>query len=65
MSMLKKIQRGRAPKPPRILMYGVEGIGKSTVGSQAPKPDYPRSESENQTGLGAHTRLSNCCRMHD
>ncbi len=44
MSMLKKIQRGRASKPPRILIYGVEGIGKSTVGSQAPKPIFIQTE---------------------
>ena len=38
MSLLAKIERGRASKPPRVLLYGVEGIGKSTFGSQAPKP---------------------------
>jgi len=43
-SMLKKIQRGRASKPPRILLYGVEGIGKSTFGSQAPKPIFVQTE---------------------
>jgi len=44
MSMLADIQRGRASKPPRILLYGVEGIGKSTFGSQAPKPIFIQTE---------------------
>lgn len=44
MSLLAKIERGRASKPPRILLYGVEGIGKSTFGSQAPKPVFIQTE---------------------
>lgn len=44
MSMLDAIQHGRTPKPPRILAYGVEGIGKSTFGSQAPKPVFIQTE---------------------
>jgi AAA domain len=44
MSMLKRISSGRTPKPPRILCYGVEGIGKSTFGSQAPKPIFIQTE---------------------
>jgi hypothetical protein len=31
-------------KPPRILVYGTEGIGKSTFGSQAPKPIFVQTE---------------------
>lgn len=44
MSSLSRIQRGRMSKPPRILCYGVEGIGKSTFGSQAPKPIFIQCE---------------------
>ena len=44
MSVLATIQRGRAAKPPRILLYGVEGIGKSTFGSQAPNPVFVQTE---------------------
>ncbi len=44
MSLLANIQRGRTSKPPRILCYGVEGIGKSTFGSQAPKPIFIQTE---------------------
>jgi AAA domain len=43
-SMLTTIQRGRTSKPPRILVYGTEGIGKSTFGSQAPKPIFIQTE---------------------
>jgi hypothetical protein len=42
--MLEKVQRGRASKPPRILCYGVEGIGKSTFGSQSPNPVFIQTE---------------------
>jgi hypothetical protein len=42
--MLAKVERGRTSKPPRILLYGVEGIGKSTFGSQAPKPIFIQTE---------------------
>ena len=44
MSMLEKVQRGRTPKPPRILCYGPEGEGKSTFGSQADKPIFVQTE---------------------
>ena len=43
-SVLESIQRGRQPKPPRVLLYGVEGIGKSTFGSEAPKPIFIQTE---------------------
>lgn len=44
MSMLKHLQRGRASKPPRVLCYGPEGVGKSTFGSQTPKPVFIQTE---------------------
>ena len=44
MSLLARVQRGRTPKPPRILLYGVEGIGKSTFGSQTSKPIFIQTE---------------------
>jgi hypothetical protein len=42
--MLSKLQRGRSAKPPRILCYGIEGVGKSTFASQAPKPVFIQCE---------------------
>jgi hypothetical protein len=37
MSLIDRIKKGPAYKPRRILLYGVEGIGKSTWASQAAK----------------------------
>ena len=48
MSMLSRIQRGQALQPPRIVIYGTEGIGKSTFGAQTPKPIFIPTED----GLG-------------
>ena len=36
MTMLANIQRGKTPRPPRLLVYGTEGIGKSTFAASAP-----------------------------
>lgn len=44
MSLLTRVQRGRTPKPPRLLVYGTEGIGKSTFAGQAPKPIFVQTE---------------------
>ncbi|MBX3433289.1 MAG: ATP-binding protein [Pirellulales bacterium] len=44
MSLLSAIQTGRTPKPPRVLCYGGEGIGKSTFGSQTPQPIFIQCE---------------------
>ncbi len=48
MGLLQQIQAGRAPMPPRIMVYGTEGIGKSTIASRAPKPIFVQTED----GLG-------------
>ncbi len=44
MSLLSQVLRGRASKPPRVLLYGVEGIGKSTFGALAPNPIFIQTE---------------------
>jgi hypothetical protein len=44
MSLLAQIQRGRMAKPPRILVHGTAGVGKSTFASQAPKPIFVQCE---------------------
>jgi hypothetical protein len=44
MSLMARVQRGRTPRPPRILIYGTEGIGKSTFASQSPKPIFVQTE---------------------
>ena len=35
---LASIKRGVSDTPPRILIYGVQGIGKTTLGANAPSP---------------------------
>jgi hypothetical protein len=44
MSLLASIQRGRTPKPPRLVVYGTEGIGKSTFAAGAPNPVFIPTE---------------------
>lgn len=46
---LKSIQKNTALAAPRIMLYGVEGIGKTTFASNAPDPIYICTED----GLGS------------
>jgi len=46
---LKSILKNEAMRAPRIMIYGVEGIGKSTFGAGAPNPIYILTED----GLGS------------
>jgi hypothetical protein len=48
---LKSIQRNTALAPPRIMLYGVEGIGKSTFAANSPNPIFILTED----GLGSLT----------
>ncbi len=48
MGMLDSIKTGREARPPRIMIYGSEGVGKSTFGASAPKPVFIQTED----GLG-------------
>jgi len=48
MSMLDTIQNGKEARPPRIMLYGQEGVGKSTYGAKSPKPIFIQTED----GLG-------------
>ncbi|HEX5137383.1 MAG TPA: ATP-binding protein [Planctomycetota bacterium] len=40
----ESIRKGRGYSPDRILLYGVEGIGKSSFASEAPKPIFIAAE---------------------
>lgn len=40
----KLVIKGRQPSPPRILVYGMEGIGKSTFGANCPNPFFIATE---------------------
>ncbi|HBG28368.1 MAG: hypothetical protein A2Y10_08690 [Planctomycetes bacterium GWF2_41_51] len=44
MSVLEQIRTGKQPSPPRLLLYGTEGIGKSTFAAQAPNPIFIPTE---------------------
>lgn len=44
MGYLASITTGLTPMPPRILIYGTEGVGKSTFAASAPKPIFIQTE---------------------
>ena len=44
MSLLENIKSGKQPMPPRIEVYGVEGIGKSSLAASAPKAVFVPTE---------------------
>jgi hypothetical protein len=44
MRLLSRVQRGRTRRPPRLLLYGIEGIGKSTWAAGARKPIFVQTE---------------------
>lgn len=48
MSLLETIALGRENKPPRLFVYGQEGVGKSSFGAAAPNPVFVQTED----GLG-------------
>ena len=48
MGLMQQIQSGRSAAPPRMLVYGTEGIGKSTLAAHAPNPIFVQTED----GLG-------------
>ena len=48
MGLIQQIQSGRTSSPPRIMVYGTEGIGKSTLAARAPQPVFVQTED----GLG-------------
>lgn len=41
---LAAVTRGTLDRPPRVVLYGVEGIGKSTFGADAPAPIFLGAE---------------------
>jgi len=44
MTLMERIHTGRRHTPPRLLIYGTEGIGKSTTAAQAPSPIFIPTE---------------------
>jgi len=50
-SLLETIITGKTFEPPRILLYGPEGIGKTTFGASAPAPIFiPTEDGQSQVG---------------
>ena len=45
---LSDIRKGKRPAPDRVLVYGPEGIGKTTFGAHAPKPIFLSAEDGNR-----------------
>ena len=43
-NLLDSITTGRQPQPPRIMIYGSEGVGKSTFAASSPKPVFVQTE---------------------
>ena len=43
-NLLESITRGKVQQPPRAMIYGPEGIGKSTFAASAPKPIFIQTE---------------------
>lgn len=41
---LAKVVRGKLVKPPRVLIYGIEGVGKSSFAAGAPNPVFLGNE---------------------
>ncbi|HAI10757.1 MAG TPA: oxidoreductase [Phycisphaerales bacterium] len=44
MSLIQQIHQGPKQQPPRMVLYGIEGIGKSTTASQAPNAVFIPTE---------------------
>ncbi|MBQ4315544.1 MAG: ATP-binding protein [Lentisphaeria bacterium] len=45
MSLLDSIINGKTPLPPKVMIYGYEGVGKSTFAAAAPKPIFIQTEN--------------------
>jgi hypothetical protein len=48
MKLLDQVKSGKTPAPRRVMVYGTQGIGKSTFAACAPKPIFLQTED----GLG-------------
>ncbi len=48
MKLLKQVHKGKQPRPRRLMLYGVHGVGKSSMAAMAPRPIFIQTED----GLG-------------
>ena len=44
MGILQNVITGKQPVPPRLMIYGSEGVGKSTFASNAPKAVFIQTD---------------------
>ena len=44
MALMSSVTNGKQSQPPRIMIYGSEGVGKSTFAASAPKPIFIQTE---------------------
>jgi 2,4-dienoyl-CoA reductase-like NADH-dependent reductase (Old Yellow Enzyme family) len=54
MSLLAKVTQGKQALPPRLTVYGGEGIGKSTLGNGTPAPILAFRDENIETRYPAH-----------
>jgi hypothetical protein len=60
MTLMERIHSGRRHTPPRLLIYGTEGIGKSTTAAQAPNPIFiPTEDGLDQIDCSSFPLASN------
>lgn len=50
------IRKANSSKPPRVLIYGIEGVGKTTLGAKADKPIFITPEGGADHVLGADNK---------
>jgi hypothetical protein len=56
MSLLSQVTSGKVMKPINVLLIGVEGIGKSTFASKAPKPIFVGAEENDELEVARFPR---------
>ncbi|MFQ5807433.1 MAG: AAA family ATPase [Phycisphaerae bacterium] len=44
MKLLSQVHSGKQPKPRRLTLYGVHGVGKSTFGAMSERPVFIQTE---------------------
>src|SRR6476660_7853412 len=49
------IVRATASRPPRLLIHGQEGVGKTTLASQFPAPVFLQTEDGTRSGISIDT----------
>lgn len=63
---LKSIIKTGAPKPPRMVIYGPEGIGKTTFGASAPAPIFlPTEDGTDAVKVDAFPLLKTYAELED